>query len=217
MIVGSGYRKHGFDAHSGKILRKEDMSYWMNKEERTDPRGIALGLAAEVEEVEPDFFDLLPTVSEVWIQNPDCRIYMTEKTVRLFQSNRVLLRGAYDTAAEKLARGYHLRFLHLDVELASVGDYFEHGNDLITLCFRDGGSAYIHQDSRCQGISAGNTGGGELSFDLPDDFYLTMKPSEIADMCWARCRKEMLSNGKLSAFMKKAKNKKGFLLDFTES
>ena len=80
MIVSLGYRKNGFDAFGGKVLKKEDMSYWTNSRERTDPRGVAFDLGEEIREVEPDFFELLPTLSSVWIHNPKCKIHMTEKT-----------------------------------------------------------------------------------------------------------------------------------------
>ena len=217
MIVSAGYRKRGFDAYGGKILRKEDMHYWMDRSARTDPRGVALGLDREVEEVEPDFFDLLPTIDSIWIYNPSCKIHMTEKTVNLFRANRVVLRGVYDSTAEKLAREYHLCFLHLDVELASVGDYFRQGNDTITLRFRDDGSVYVHQDCRCQGISAGNTGGGEVSFDIPENFYKTMKAKDLAEKCWGSCRGEITKNGVYARFVNKAKKKNGFLLDFRKA
>ena len=213
MVVSLGYRKHGFDAYGGEILRKEDMARW-DDEERADPQGVELGLGEEVKEVEPDFFDLLPTIDAVWIHNPECRLHMTEKTIRLFQNNNVVLRGTYDSAAERLARQHHLRFLHLDVVLASSGDYFEQGVDIITVRFCDDGSAYVHQDCRCQGSSAGSIGGGEVSFDIPRDFYLTMTPEEIAEKCWRS--NLILSNGTLAAFMQKAKSKNGFLLDFTQ-
>ncbi|MBO4914892.1 MAG: hypothetical protein J5449_06755 [Oscillospiraceae bacterium] len=213
MVVSLGYRKHGFDAYGGEILRKEDMARW-DDEERADPQGVELGLGEEVKEVEPDFFELLPTISAVWIQNPECDLHMTEKTAELFRKNHVILRGVYDTAAERLAREYHLRFLHLDVKLASVGDYFEHGADIITLRFREDGRAYIHQDCQCQGSAPGQTGGGENSFDIPKDFYLSMTSEELADMCWRP--KAIIAAGVLDAFMKKAKSKGGFLLDFTK-
>ena len=216
MVVSSGYRKNGFDAYGGKVLRKEDMAYWMDHPQRTDPDGVELGLDGEVEEVEPDFFELLPTIRAVWMENPACRIRMTGKTARLFQDNRVLLRGVYDSSAERLARGCRLRFLHLDVQLASAGDYYGRGNDVITLRFHEDGSAYLHQDCRCQGISAGSVGGGETSFDLPGGFYRAMAPEEIAAMCWGSCRGEILGNGRLAAFMEKARAKGGVLLDFTE-
>lgn len=214
MIVSSGYRKRGFDAHGGKILRREDMGFWLNLPQRTDPLGVTLGLSKEVEEVEPDFFELLPTICGVWLENPECRLHMTEKTVQLFRRNRVLLCGEYDTAAEKLARDYRLRFLHLDVLLASAGDYFERGNDTITLCFREDGSAYVHQDCRSSGISAGNTGGREVNFDLPGDFYRTMQPKDIANKCWGNCYSEIMNNGRLAGFLEKAREKGGVLLDF---
>lgn len=216
MIVSSGYRKNGFDAHGGAVLKKSDMSFWMNLKERTDPRGVAFELGEEVEEVEPDFFELVPTIRELWILNPKCRIYMTEETQQLFHRNKLLVRGWFDSSAEQLAREYHLRFLHLDTELACVGSYWERGNNLITLRFYEDGSAYIHQDCRCQGISAGNTGGGEVSFDLPKDFYRTMTDQEIADQCWGVVRAEIVEKGKLRSVMKQARSKKGFYFDFSE-
>ena len=42
MNVSSGFRKNGFDAYGGKILKKEDMSYWMKSRERIDPKGFLL-------------------------------------------------------------------------------------------------------------------------------------------------------------------------------
>ena len=214
MNVSLGYRKHGFDAYGGKILRKKDMSYWMNEQIRVDPQGVALGLDEEVKEVEPDFFDLLPTINSVWLHNPECELHMTEKTIALFRKNGVVLRGAYDTAAERLAREYRLRFLHLDVELLSSGDYFERGVDIITLRFFDNGSAYIHQDCRCQGSAPGQTGGGEISVDIPDDFYLSLTCEQIAEKCWHS--KDIIAGGVLAAFLEKAKSKGGVLLDFTD-
>lgn len=64
MIVSSGYRKNGFDAHGGKLLQKKDMDFWMNLPERTDPNGICFELSEEVEEVEQGFFELVPTICE---------------------------------------------------------------------------------------------------------------------------------------------------------
>jgi hypothetical protein len=214
MIVTGGYQKYGFDAYGGTYLKKEDMAYRMDDPQRTDPAGIALGLGEEIEEVEADFFDLLPTINSVWIKNPECKLHMTEKTIILFQNNNVMLRGIYDSAAERLAREYHLRFLHLDTELARTGDYFNHGSNLITLCFKEDGNAFIHQDCSTQGISAGSVGGGENSFDLPADFYLTMTAEEITDLCWGSCYAEILENGKLASFLEKAKAKNGYFLDF---
>ena len=56
--------------------------------------------------------------------------------------------------------------------------------------------------------------GGEVSFDIPNDFYLSMTSEELAEKCWRT--KAIIANGVLAAFMEKAKNKGGFLLDFTK-
>lgn len=214
MIVSNGYRKYGFDAFAGKILKKEDMGYWMKSPQRTDPDGVALELGEEVEEVEHGFFELLPTIDELWIINPTCRVSLSPGDAALFNKNDVIVRGVFDTAAERFARKYGLRFLHLDTELGQAGEYYERGVDIISLRFYSDGSAYIHQDCRCPGISAGNIGGGEISFDLPEDFYLTMSPEDIAGKCWSSCHKAILKNGTLASLLKKAQRKKGFLIDY---
>lgn len=218
MIVSRGYRKRGFDAFGGSILRKEDMAYWADHKDRVDPAGVAIGLGEDIELVESGFFEMVPTIYSLWMENPKCKIQMTDEVAKLFQNNYVLIRGHYDSTAENLARQYHLRFLHLDIQLASVGDYFERGNDIATLRFYDDGSAYLHQDCRCQGISAGSVGGGEVSINLPDDFYMTMTAKDIVSMkdCWGTLARAMVDNGKLASVMKKAKSKGGFLLDFSK-
>ena len=140
---------------------------------------------------------------------------MNEDSIKLFRKNAVLIRGVFDTSAEAFAREYGLRFLHTDVELARDSDYFTSaGIDVITLRFCDDGSAYINQENYCQGSSAGSSGGGEINVGLPGDFYMTKTPKNVADMCWGNCREEILKRGKLAEAMKKAKEKKGFLLRF---
>ena len=213
MIVSSGYRKNGFDACGGSILRREHMSHWMGSKEMTDPDGVCFELGEEIEYVDPGFFEILPTICEIWIMNPKCKLALTEAEIELFHKNNVVLRGKFDTAAEHLAQQLKLPFLHLDVELAHFGNYFERGVDIITIRFYSDGTAYIHQDCRCQGISAGNTGGGEVSFNLPDDFLTSMSPEEIADKCWISDK--VKQNGILRSLMNKARKKGGLLIDYS--
>ena len=215
MIVSSGYRKYGFDVSGGAELKKEHMSFWMNLPERTDPRGVCLELAEEVQEVEQGFFELLPTISELRILGKECRIWMDDATEELFHKNDVLIRGEFGSCAEKFAKEQGLRFLHLDTLLARSGDYFEYGVMTIELCFYSDGSCCIHQDEKCQGSSAGSSGGGEMDVSLPKDFYLTMSAKEVAEMCW--CTNKIISNGILAGLMAKAKAKKGFLIDYRKS
>lgn len=215
MNVSSGYRKNGFDAYGGTYLQKSDMAHWMHSPARTDPGGVCLELGEEVEDVEPGFFALLPTIDELWILHPACRVTLTAADAALFRRNNVLVRGAFHTAAERFAQTYRLRFLHIDTVLARAGDYFEYGVNIATLRFYDDGSAYMHQDCRCQGSSAGSTGGGEISFDLPKDFYVSMSAEDVADICWGCFYGPMLQKGVLADLMNKAKAKNGFLQDYT--
>ena len=201
MIVSSGYRKNGFDAHGGKLLQKKDMGFWMNLPERTDPSGVCFELGEEVEEVEQGFFELVPTICELWILNPNCRLYLSETEKELFQKNNVLIRGVFDTSAEAFARENHLRFLHIDTVIAREGDYFERGIDIL---------------EKCQGISAGNTGGGEVNINLPKDFYKTMSAKDVAGECWGNCYDDILERGVLNLLMKKAAKKNGFFHDYSK-
>ena len=214
MIVSSGYRKTGFDAHGGAILRKSDMDFWRNMPNMTDPRGVRFELGEDVKEVEEGFFEMFPTLYDIRILNPGCVIYMTDATEALLHKNDVIIRGRFDTAAEALAAKYGLRFLHSDEELARCGNYFEYGVDIITVRFYENGDAFINQDCKSQGSSAGSTGGGEINFDLPTGFYRTMTAKDVADLCRGSCYERILSNGILAGLIKKAKTKKGFLIDY---
>lgn len=213
MIVSNGYGKYGFDAYGGTVLKAEDMSYWMDSAQRTDPEGISFQLGEEIEQVEDGFFALVPTINELFILNPECNIIMSEETVNLFKKNRVLIRGRFNTAAERFAKEYGLKFLHSDVELAKAGDYHDAGGiDIITLRFYEDGNAYIHQNNLCTGSSAGWSGGGEMEFDLPSGFYKKMDAAAIAEKCWDSCQKEIVDNGILHKLLEQAKAKGGFLL-----
>ena len=84
----------------------------------------------------------------------------------------------------------------------------------LTLRFYEDGSAYINQDEKCPGISAGNTGGGEVNVSLPGDFYQTMTAKEVAAQCWGNCYSDILERGVLDTLMKKAAKKHGFFHDY---
>ena len=214
MIVHSGYGKTGFDAFGGTVLRISDMDHWKNTPEMTDPKGVRFELGEDIKEVEAGFFELFPTLHDIRILNPECVIYMTEATEALLHKNDVIIRGRFDTSAEAFAEQYGLRFLHIDEELARAGDYFAYGVDIITIFFYENGDAYINQDSRCQGGSSGSSGGGEIDFDLPHDFYRTMTAEDVAGRCWGSCYGRILEKGVLAGMIKKAKVKNGFLIDY---
>ena len=140
-------------------------------------------------------------------------IGVTEKTREIFVRNGTYVSGRFDTYAESFAREQGICFVHENIELASVGDYFEHGNDTITLRLYENGTAKLHQDCRCQGISASSMGGGECDVSLPKDFYLTHSPKDIADLCWGSSYSAILKCQELKSFLSKARKKHGFCFD----
>ena len=211
MIVGSGCRKHGLYAHDGSVLRKSDMSFWLDDPRLTDQNGLCLELGKEVTEVEDDVFELMPTVNEIWIENTEFSMTLSDKTVQQFRKNSLTLRGYFDSSAEKLAEKYGLTFLHADVQIGREGNYFEYGVNAAELRFYDDGSAFVCQDCLCQGSSAGSSGGGSARFDLPRDFYLTMSAEQIADKCWDCLYVSIVRKGILAGLIKKAKAKNGFI------
>ncbi len=207
MTIVSDYRNNGIVANGEKVLKVEHMINWMDLPQRVDPNGISLELGNIIEEVEDGFFTLFPTVNELIISNPDCNFVLSDETMNLFKKNNVLIRGKFDSNAEKLAQDLNLRFLHSDTELARNGDYETYGFNIVTLRFNSAGNAYLHQN-----ISDPN-GGGENIIDLPNDFYIIMNADEIADKCWTNlCCEDIKNNGILDNLINKARNKNGFLI-----
>ena len=131
------------------------------------------------------------------------------------QKNSVLIISRFDTYAERFARENKLRFLHDDIELARVGEYStREGIDIITLELFTSGKARIKQANYCPGSSAGNNGGGEMSFYLPRDFYMTRSQNDIAEMCWRNCTEAITKNHELGTFLAKAFRKRGYYFEF---
>ena len=164
-----------------------------------------------------NYFPVIDGVTETvheYARHMDCPVVCPAMEGRYLEKNDF----PYEVLTSRTLRAPFTRYASavpkLDGKLASVGDYVEHGADIITLRFCEDGSAYIHQDCRCQGSSAGQIGGGEISVDIPDDFYLSLTCEQIAKKCWHSG--DIVANGKLAAFLEKVKSKGGFLLDFTK-
>lgn len=198
-----GYSAYG----EGELCVKDCEGY--KKEDFVDKK-ISFYLYSDVTSVEEGFFDIFDGLKEIIIPDTVTYIGVTDVTLEILQKNKVLIRGAFDSYAEKFAKKYELEFLHSDLEIACVGDYFDGGVDIITIKFSLSAQPCIHQDSRCQGNSAGSTGGGEVSISIPEDFYLTHTAEDIADMCWGSCYEKISKNTKLKDFLEKAKMKKGY-------
>ena len=115
---------------------------------------------------------------------------------------KLLIRGEYDTYAERFANEKGLRFLHCDIPLATV-EYKEHyETDIITLRFFEKGSPDIHFNCFTPGSSAGSYGGGEYTNDLPQNFYVGCTVEAFADKLTERAREQILNNDMLRRFLR---------------
>jgi len=209
MILAS-IMENGFYAHGDHILKKEDLIRRMDAPELSNSRDITFILDVNVCEVEDGFFTLLPKLKKLVINNPECSISLDSETVSQFHKNDVLLCGVFDGIAEKLASEHSLRFLHTELLLAVGGDFYSnYGCEALSLCFHDNGEAYIRLTNNSQ------TFGGELHFDLPEDFYRQDMESFVLE-CGDKYAEEIKQNKELMVLLQRAKNKGGCYIDYTK-
>ena len=125
------------------------------------------------------------------------------------RKNKVLIRGEYDSYAEKFAREKGLKFLHSDIHIADDDIEIAHEHDIITLRFHENGSSDIHYNCFTPGSSAGSYGGGEYANELPRDFYVGCTIEKFADNFNERVREQILSNDAIKRFLESANRRIG--------
>ncbi len=124
------------------------------------------------------------------------------------RKNKVLIRGEYDTFAERFALEKGLKFLHCDIPLAE--DYIEigHEHDIITLRFHEKGAPDIHYNCFTPGSSAGSFGGGEYAEELPRDFYVGCTLEQFAGSFPERLHEQLIANEMLRRFLDSANRRR---------
>lgn len=131
-------------------------------------------------------------------------VEMTPELEKYLKDNDVLIRGEYNTFAERLAKQLGLKFLHSDIFLGwtsfECGGYRE--STKRTLCFRQDGPPYLLRNIFTPGISAGNNGGGDVSEDLPEDFYVGLDLDGFTYLLPAKCEEAIMKNKELERFLK---------------
>ena len=123
---------------------------------------------------------------------------------KLLRQNKVLIRGEYDSFAERFAKQKGLRFLHCDIHLADDDDERHYEHDIITLRFHTDGSADIHYDCYTPGSSAGSFGGGEIVREIPRDFYVGCDLEAFAANFPEKLRDQLTANEMLGRFLESA-------------
>ena len=135
------------------------------------------------------------------------RIDLTPKLADMLKKNDTLIRGTFGSYAENFARGNGLHFRPADYVFARHTFEAAQETTVMALVFHRNGSVEITEDISSPGSSAGNTFGGTFRYPLPTDFYETMDVERITDGFRQVMYEKTVSQGKLAAFLKKAKSR----------
>ncbi len=179
-----------------------------------DGEGVSFFIAPGVTELAPGVLDVFVTLKELRLAPSVKKVGVTEEAAEMLKRNGVIVRGAFDSYAERFAREQHLVFLHEDIRIVGWGDYFEHGSWTLDLQFAPDGSAGIYEDCQTQGISAGSMGGASNTVHLPRDFYQSLSPKEIEAMLWSSFSGDVERCEAYHVFVKKARERGGYYIQY---
>ena len=163
-----------------------------------------------ISSVKPGFIESFPTLQDLIVEADLKKIECTPELEALLKKNNVVLRGRFNSPAEKLASRLGLRFIHKNIFLAVYINREYHESSELSLCFQEGEPPFFWRDDKTQGISAGNTGGGTVRTDLDEDFYVGVESAEaFADEIVGRAFEEdTRKNKELDAFLKEANRRR---------
>ena len=209
---GKGTVKEGiFHTSLSTIYRK------FKKEYAREPRDVSLliedtfACGYGFTEIDTAFLEQINTLAELVLPNSITNIDMTPTLEQILKRNNVLIRGAFDSFAEKFAAENHLHFRPADFLFAK--DFFEPAQEttLLTMMFKRNGNVVMEESISSPGSSAGNTFGGTFYKDIPKNFHKTMTVEQIAEMYGSRLHDAIIKDGKLADFLEKAKKHKIFM------
>lgn len=154
--------------------------------------------------VKEGFLEAFVNLKDLIIEADLRSIPMTPALEALLKGNEVIVRGTFNSVAEKLARNLGLTFIHKNIPVARYYSEAHYESTTLTLCFQKGEDPFIWEDVVCPGISAGNNGGGTLRHDLPKDFYQTGSLEDFASHFGPCYTEDILANEELKTFLQEA-------------
>ena len=158
--------------------------------------------------VDTALLEKLETLKELVLPDTITHIDMSPKLTEIFKDNKTLIRGKLDSFAEKFAQENGLNFRPADFVFADFEDERFHESTTMTLLFKRSGNVEIKESSSSPGSSSSHTLGGSFTHALSRDFYQTQTAEQIAEKFYACARDAILTDGRLAAFIDKAKSHK---------
>ena len=211
---GEGTVKEGnFHTSLSTIYRK------FKKEYSREPRDVSLsiedtfayGYDYGFTEIDTAFLEQINTLAELILPDSITNITMTPTLEQILNRNNVLIRGSFDSFAEKFAAENKLHFRPANFLFAKYVFEPAHETTLMTMMFKRNGNVVVEESVSSPGSSAGNTFGGNFYKDLPKNFHKTMTVEQIAEMYGSRLHDAIIKDGKLADFLEKAKKHKLFM------
>ena len=198
---------HNLTAEAWGTKRPVDVCAEDVRSSGLDPKEyLTLIIGDDVRRLGPGVIESFPNLQDLIVESELKRLPCTPELEALLTKNNVILRGSFNSPAEKLANKLGLRFIHKNIFLAGRFDEEHYESSDITLCFEEGQPPFILRNDITQGWAASNSGGGTVRTDLPEDFYVGYETAEafaddyVGRYFWEKVR----ANQELDAFLKEA-------------
>ena len=186
------------------VLCREDTVVSPKPTESLAEKYDTLSITEGITEVGEGFLDAFPNIGCLILARTVGSVASSPELDKRLRKNKVLIRGEYETFAERFAEEKGLRFLHCDIHLADDDIETAHEHDVITLRFHTKGAPDIHFNCFTPGSSAGSYGGGEYANELPKDFYVGCTVEQFADNFPERLHEQLTENEMLRRFLEAA-------------
>lgn len=161
----------------------------------------SLHIKGGITEIKQGFLEAFPNLNTLIVDSSVKNIEMTDELRILLKNNNVIIRGGYDTYAEKFAEENDLLFIHKDIFLGTRRNEEHCEARTVTLHFDSSGQMKLLYEDFCQGISAGNTMGGEFTRDMPKEFHRGCTLKEFAYMMPEAYFDQIMKNKELDTFL----------------
>lgn len=183
------------------LLVKEDAEVWPTSGKNWRNEYDTLSVKEGITGLGEGYLEAFAKIGCLILSRTVVSVATTPELDKRLRKNKVLIRGEYDSYAEKFAQEKGLEFLHCDIPLAEDDIEIAHERDFITLRFHEDGSADIHYNCFTPGSSAGSYGGGEYVRELPSDFYVGCTIEQFANNFPKRLHKQLTENDMLRRFL----------------
>ena len=158
---------------------KEDAVVFPVDDENWTERFHTLSVKEGITELGEGYLEAFTALECIILSRTVTAVATTDTLDNELRKKKVLIRGEYNTFAERFAKEKGLEFLHCDIPIACQED--EHETDIITLRFHIDAVPDIQHDIYTPGSSAGSYGGGVIVNELPRDFYVGCTIEKFSD------------------------------------